>query len=159
MWNVQQGERYDIWTSVCCFMVFEELVARLSKMKVLCLCLARWGEMSSLTSWGGQKTGQWCFVVVKTKTWYKYCWIWADKTQLPSKTSHNLDCIMFIFFFSMHIDLLWSSRFYWESLKGYHSTWVIEFSVLEFRFASAEQYAGCHWWSKSSIFWWCQWWN
>ena len=31
--------------------------------------------------------------------------------------------------------------------------------MLEFRFASAEQYAGCHWWSKSSIFWWCQWWN
>ena len=29
---------------------FQALVARLSKMKVLCLCLALWEEMSSLTS-------------------------------------------------------------------------------------------------------------
>lgn len=112
---------------------FQELVARLSKMKVLCLCLALWGEMSSLTSWGGQKTGQWCFVVVKTKTWYKSCWTWADKTQLPSKTSHNLDRIMFInFFVSMHIDLLWSSRFILrilERLSFNVSHWVLRVGI------------------------------
>ena len=62
-------------------------------MKVLCLCIALWVRKCQALHLEAARKAWWLCCGGCTKTWYKSCWIWADKIQLPFKPIiYNVQC-------------------------------------------------------------------